>query len=255
AASPPTGGAIKHTVKRVAKPKFTIDVIEPPTNSGDKLPRSPSQSHSNPITRLAWSKNGMFLAALALSNDTAYITVWNMKDWDPSKPQDTTILHRNRTVATTKHQKGVLQSLSIGLTISSNGCHVAVYQEPRIGQWADGSELNECEFDFRLLIPRPVPNVSNVPIGPIFPIAAIAAIVPTADIILNMESAVGAISPPKEGGNQANPQENQIRSPHPTLRGFIGYGAFLTDKKTCGSDMSDFTNAHHAHEDSGVGKG
>ncbi|KAK3824661.1 MAG: hypothetical protein J3Q66DRAFT_94405 [Benniella sp.] len=231
-----TGVAIKHTVKRAVEPKFTIDIMGSSALQG--------YPHPLPITRLSWSKGNMFLAALALSENTAYITVWNMKDWDSSKPQDTTILRKNRAVATTKHQGGILKDLSIGLAISPNGRHVAVYQEPGIGQWADGSELNECEFHFRLLIPQPVQNVSNI--TPIIPIAAIAAIVPNTDVILDMKSAGAKL--PKE-------DEDQTRPPHPTLRDFIGYGAFLTDKKTCSSDMSDFTNAHHAHEGSGVGNG
>jgi len=219
--------AIKHAVKRAVEPRFTIDIME--------LPALRGHPHPLPITRLAWSKGNMFLAALALSDDTAYITVWNMKDWDPSKSQDTTILHQNRTVATTKHQRGVLQELSIGLSISSNGGYVAVYQEPSVGQWADGSELDECTFQFRLLTPEPVQNVAT-------------------NAILSTGPAIGVTIPPTEDDNRASQQEEQIHLPHPTLSGFIGYGAFLAEKKTCDSDMSEFTNAHHAHEDSGVGK-
>ncbi|KAF9345768.1 hypothetical protein BGX34_004504, partial [Mortierella sp. NVP85] len=244
----------KRTVKRTAKSKFTINVFEPPIKSGDKPPGYPS--HTNPIMRLAWSKDSTFLAALALSAHTAYVTVWDMKHWNPSNPQDTSILHQKRAVVTTEYQSGNLQDLSIGLAISSNGDQVVVYQEPMIGQWADGSDLERSTFCFRLLTPQPVQDATDA-------INATAA----TDITLNMEPTnEPSVVNVKSGNHHSRSTSVSTTTPllnesvgkqaplaHPTLKGFIGYGAYLTGRRSCGCDISDFTNAHSAHEDSEVG--
>ncbi|KAF9982262.1 hypothetical protein BGZ65_003067, partial [Modicella reniformis] len=89
-----------------------------------------------------------FLAALALRDNNAHITVWDMNStMDPSNPGDTSDLQP--IYATTSEHEN-FSNLSIGLSISSKGDQVAIYQEPRIGQWKDGSKLNKCSFRIRL---------------------------------------------------------------------------------------------------------
>jgi len=139
----PIVGIRKRIVKIAMKPKFTIDAT--------KAPRASSRA----ITRIAWSKDSTFLAALAIEGDIAYITVWDMKFWDPSKPGE------NCIVRTVVHRgEEYLEDLPIGLAISADGRQVVVYQEPMVGQWEDDSELKSGSFPLHLLTLRGVKNPS-----------------------------------------------------------------------------------------------
>ena len=251
-------GVIKRVVERAIKPRFTIDIKESPVFRG--------YPHPVTITRLAWSKDNMFLAALALSGDTAYITVWDMNHWDPSKhqdPSDFPVFLSNTTAAIARFNgQESLRNLSIGLAISPNGRHVAVFQEPRIGQWAEGSGLDECMFQFRLLTPTPAQDVANVAsVRNVANVATVgnadnaananvaATLSDATDFSVNMEpnEPRAWTFPLLAGdGNQASQQEEPSRLPHSKLRDFMGYSAYSS--RSC--DMSGSTNAHPAHEDS-----
>ncbi|KAK3824674.1 MAG: hypothetical protein J3Q66DRAFT_435916 [Benniella sp.] len=142
----------KLIVKKAMVPEFTIDAMTSPFE--DPPP-------TIPIRRIAWSKDSTFLAALAIRRDTGYITVWDMKN-DPSKPkpEDISILERKCAVGTVKHTGWAefLEDLSIGLAISADGTQVAVYQEPMVGQWNDGSESINSAFPFHLLTLQTLPD-------------------------------------------------------------------------------------------------
>ena len=203
----------KQLVKRTAEPKSTFDA-----------------KSTIPISRLAWSKDGASLASLALSADTAYITVWDMKHWDP----EDTSTNGECSVTTIKHPQGNLKDLSIGLAISSDGSRIAVYQEPRIGQWTDGSMLDNSEFHFRLLL-----QTKRSVIKPTHGVAV--------DIDLSGLDLLDTYSgnhlsrddnsdstPPLLGENNDQMNEFHVEDnlQHPTLKGFIGYGSFLTDTRS-----------------------
>jgi len=144
-------GVRKYIVKAIV-PKFTIDAMTSPF----KDPRP-----NMPIRRIAWSKDCTLLAALAIWRDTGYITVWDMKnDSSIPKHEDISILERKCAVGTVKHTglAEFLEDLSIGLAISADGTQVAVYQEPMVGQWNDGSESINSAFPFHLLTLQTVPD-------------------------------------------------------------------------------------------------
>ncbi|KAF9983581.1 hypothetical protein BGZ65_001633 [Modicella reniformis] len=151
----------KDLMERAARPQFTIDAMRSPAFEIDGY--RTGTTPNRPITRLAWSKDGMFLAALALGDDTAYITVWDMKYIEDlsNPPTDTSFLHTHCAVAAVKFvnertdHEVKLRDLSIGLAISPNGDQVAIYQEPIVGQWADDSNLGRCDFQFSLLNTKP----------------------------------------------------------------------------------------------------
>ncbi|KAF9357798.1 WD repeat-containing protein 38 [Mortierella sp. AD094] len=94
---------------------------------------------STPITRLVSSKSSHFLASLALSRDIAHITVWNM---------DAENGPNGRAVAIIR-LKGI-SDIPVGLAISANGDQIAVYQEPNIGQWAEGTDIEPAKLPFTL---------------------------------------------------------------------------------------------------------
>ncbi|KAF9342979.1 hypothetical protein BGX34_007390, partial [Mortierella sp. NVP85] len=95
----------------------------------------------------------MFLATLAIKEDTGYINVWDMMHWDPSRPEDTSTLvsECKSMIVTHTGMDEYLEDLPIGLAISADGNQVAIYQEPMVGQWDGGSALVECAFPFHLL--------------------------------------------------------------------------------------------------------
>ncbi|KAF9993970.1 hypothetical protein BGZ65_010440, partial [Modicella reniformis] len=115
----------------------------------------------------------------------------------PSNSRDTFGPHQHRVVATVerdKHVKGEedFRNLSIGLAISSKGDQVAIYQEPKIGQWKNDTKFPECSFRIHLY---------NNPLAP-----------KQHDITLDV------------GGDG-----NQTIAPHRVFDSFVGYGAFSTE--------------------------
>ncbi|KAF9945494.1 hypothetical protein BGZ65_010684, partial [Modicella reniformis] len=144
----------EYTVKRAPKSNFQIYVpnayvTEDPILQG--LSRSepiPQDLSGIPITRLALSKDSTFLAALALRGDTGHLTVWDVNSiGDQSKAKVISIIYRHCALATVKHEKHKdFNNFSIGLAISPKGDKVAIYQEPKIGQWMDDARLPKCSF-------------------------------------------------------------------------------------------------------------
>ncbi|KAK3824529.1 MAG: hypothetical protein J3Q66DRAFT_92536 [Benniella sp.] len=237
----------KYVVRRTMKPMFTIDPM------GSSTLQQSGAGSTIPISRLAWSKGGTFLAALALSDDTAYITVWDMKHWDILNPEDTSSLHEKCAVATIKHSgKENLRDLSLGLSISADAKQVAVYQEPNARQWTDGSKLCESVFRFQLLILRHKEGTSKTKKG----ISKTKE-----DTSKNKEDT----SEPEDGTSEPQPEAivniplsdkdetsaNQAtwsyvsaRRPHRIFKDFVGYGTFLTETERSYSDTCDHDVAH-----------
>ncbi|KAK3824534.1 MAG: hypothetical protein J3Q66DRAFT_92656 [Benniella sp.] len=202
----------KVVVERAVKPKSSIDIMKSPV-----FHQSTVESDI-PISRLAWSKGGTFLAALALSDTTAYISVWNMEHWDSSEPEDK-FLHEKCSTAVVDSGRS-LKNLSIGLAISPNGSQLAVYQEPIVGEWTDGSELSNSTFPFHLLTLPPKQD--------------------TRQDKSERKSQVSLTIDPAEGADTGNDYSQDHLPPanrfyknsnllHPTLSTFIGYGSFLAD--------------------------
>ncbi|KAG0344209.1 hypothetical protein BGZ54_005949, partial [Gamsiella multidivaricata] len=149
-------GVSDFMVSRAAIPNYTIDManLRPSDQNGSYMPPNA------PVTRLASSKSSRFLASLALSQDAAYITVWDMgiikNPLNPSRNMSK--LYRGCAVAVVPHTD--IGELPIGLALSTNGDQVAIYQEPKIGEWMDGSKMNKASFPFKLFDNPLVPQAS-----------------------------------------------------------------------------------------------
>ncbi|KAF9969882.1 hypothetical protein BGZ65_011555, partial [Modicella reniformis] len=121
------------------------------------------------------------------------------------------------------------------------GDQVAIYQEPKIGQWKDGSKVEKCLFRIHVYKNPLVPNQDNIPTigGENVPNQDGAPVNAgnDGDILVDMRGA-----PVNPGGNVPNqdsaptkvgiklvPQET---IPHRIFESFIGYGAFLTEKES-----------------------
>ncbi|KAF9110686.1 hypothetical protein BGX27_006011 [Mortierella sp. AM989] len=176
-------------VKRDTEPNYVIRPLESQTNLNNAALNAP-------ITRLVASKSGHFLASLALSHNTAYITVWDMSVTN----------ERYRCVVTELSHNGIF-NIPIGLAISASGDQVAVYQEPKIGQWQENSTIDNAQFKFALF---------NNPLVPA------------------RSFAVGISDDWVAGTNTHKnpPSLKRADSVHSLLEKFIGYGGFLIDSRS-----------------------
>ncbi|KAF9928511.1 hypothetical protein BGZ65_006246, partial [Modicella reniformis] len=160
-----------------------------------------------PIARLAWSKDSSFLVALSVKEKSAHITVWDMKSIQkiPEQTGDESVLHPSYATADisqeTHHE--IFNNLSIGLAISPKGDYVAIYQEPSIGQWKDGSKLDKCLSRIRVFN-NPLAGWQKKP-----------------------ESYALDVDEIEQDETKLVPQS----IPHRIFDSFIGYGAFLTEKE------------------------
>ncbi|KAF8924905.1 hypothetical protein BGZ58_001317 [Dissophora ornata] len=88
------------------------------------------------ISRIVSSRGSHFLATLALSPNEAYITVWDMRELGHTYSEQ----EIKPNFAATLVLKDGIGNLALGLSLSANGDQVAIYQEPKIGQWLNGSK-------------------------------------------------------------------------------------------------------------------
>ncbi|KAF9174976.1 hypothetical protein BGX20_008912 [Mortierella sp. AD010] len=136
--------------------------------------------------------------------------------------------------------------LPIGLSISSNGDQVAIFQEPKIGEWAEGSNVEKATFPFKLF---------NNPL------------VPQSSFVLNIDTPTDNNANEKTAtvpadnsfaSNIATPVEpmqlTEVRSNYGILRTFIGYGQFLPEMKKGDWEKNDVNSALNSTAD-GEGEG
>ncbi|KAF9908496.1 hypothetical protein EC991_009760 [Linnemannia zychae] len=143
-------------VQRASMPVMVVDTTKAFPKSED-FSYFPSDA---PITRLAVSKKSRYIASLGVGKDDIYIAVWDMGIVkNPSNPyRDMSALYKNSATIRI-HHPGVGDH-AIGISISAFGDQVAVFEEPKIGQWLEGSEVPKPSFKFRLFNNPLVPPVS-----------------------------------------------------------------------------------------------
>ncbi|KAF9361953.1 hypothetical protein BGX34_006811 [Mortierella sp. NVP85] len=197
---------LRKKIGRVAEPVFDMEFEESPyffRFDSLSMPNSGTIS----ITRLAWSKEGTFLAALALRRNSIYVNVWDVKNIVNGHMS---VPRHDCAVAIIRHPSPVdFANFSIGLAISPKGDLVTVYQEPTIGQWSGGSGLRICKFRFCLL-ENPLPK---------------QRVTTRMNSMLSESDAV---------------QLNRVAHfpTHSMLSNFIGYGAFLTEAEDSSCDLN-----------------
>ncbi|KAF9133445.1 hypothetical protein BGW39_009756 [Mortierella sp. 14UC] len=149
-------GVRNMAVQRASVPIMVIDTTKAFPKSED-FSYFPSDA---PITRLAVSKKSHYIASLGVSKDDIYITVWDMAIVkNPSNSYRNMSALYKRSATARIHHPGI-GDLAIGLDISAYGDQVAVFEEPKIGQWLEGSEAPKPTFKFRLFNNPLVPPIS-----------------------------------------------------------------------------------------------
>ncbi|KAG0328436.1 hypothetical protein BGZ99_005301 [Dissophora globulifera] len=200
-------GVPVHPVFRSHEPDY---VIEAPLLKG-----SLSQSSDSPpkfhIIRIACSSDGRFLASLALSGNALYLQA---------------IDNVNRTYAVKKLLGPT--NLAIGLSISEYGDLIAVYQEPSIGDWKEGSEIPKQLFPFQLF------DHSLLVSGSHSRSSSVAA--STLEASPHNSSTLSTNSLRHCEGSLTDMQ-NRIGT---YLKEFVGYGAFFRDIGNKNWELNDF---------------
>ncbi|KAK3839273.1 MAG: hypothetical protein JOS17DRAFT_177225 [Linnemannia elongata] len=143
-------------VQRASMPVMVLDTTKAYPKSED-FSYFPADA---PITRIAISKKSRYMVSLGLSKDDVFITAWDMSFIkNPSNPYRNLAALYKGTATARIHHPGV-GDLAIGLAISAYGDQIAIFQEPKIGQWLEGSEAPKPDFKFRLFNNPMVPQVS-----------------------------------------------------------------------------------------------
>ncbi|KAF9966041.1 hypothetical protein BGZ70_003464, partial [Mortierella alpina] len=139
-------GVRNNLVRRAAFPNFTFDTAKIRPTAQDKS----YISSSAPVTRIAASRSSKFIATLALSQDEAQITVWDVSALKNPGVASKNISKLYKTCASMLVPFVGIGKLAIGLSISTTGDQLAIYQEPQIGDWMDGSPIDGATFPFKL---------------------------------------------------------------------------------------------------------
>ncbi|KAF9435312.1 hypothetical protein BGZ76_006524 [Entomortierella beljakovae] len=176
-----------------------------------------------PITRLSASIGSCFLASLAVSKDIAIVTVWDVNSTKAiTKPRSGGVAPGKRAaIAIIKHVG--IENLSIGISLSASGDQVAVYQEPKIGEWIDGSQVQEATFPF---------TIYNNPL------------IPHANLILDLDESSGDTELAVTGILPIDSVILQrVAWKDDVLSNFIGFGTFLPETRKGDWEKNDLNDA------------
>ncbi|KAG0354620.1 hypothetical protein BG005_006333 [Podila minutissima] len=139
-------GVRNFIVQRAGIPNYSIDTMKslPTTVDNSYLPPTV------PVSRLVYTKASRYLATLSVSEDTAWIRVWDMSIVrNPlNPPRNFSKLYKTSATAIVHHSG--IGKLPIGIAISPLGDQIAVFQEPRIGEWQEGNAVERAAFPFKL---------------------------------------------------------------------------------------------------------
>ncbi|KAG0098226.1 hypothetical protein BGZ93_000771 [Podila epicladia] len=139
-------GVRNFIVQRAGIPNYSIDTMKslPTTVDNSYLPPTV------PVSRLVYTKASRYLATLSVSEDTAWIRVWDMSIVrNPlNPPRNFSKLYKTSATAIIHHSG--IGKLPIGIAISPLGDQIAVFQEPRIGEWQEGNTVERAAFSFKL---------------------------------------------------------------------------------------------------------
>ncbi|KAF9112545.1 hypothetical protein BGX27_003180, partial [Mortierella sp. AM989] len=150
----------------------------------------------------------------------------NKKDYSvdskPSKRAANSAPPKRAAIAVVRHLG--IGDLSIGISLSTSGDQVAVYQEPNIGEWADGSKVPKASFPFKIF---------NNPL------------VPRSDVVLDLVG--NSIGDTNGIDASAIPHDvvalEEMIWTHDILTSFIGYCAFLPETNKEDWEKNDLNGA------------
>ncbi|KAF9293473.1 hypothetical protein BGZ88_005316 [Linnemannia elongata] len=246
-------GVRNMVVQRASIPVMVLDTTRAYPKSED-FSYFPTDA---PITRIAISKKSRFMVSLGLSKDDLFITAWDMSFIkNPSNPYRNIAALYKGTATARIHHPGV-GDLAIGLAISAYGDQIAVFQEPKVGQWLEGSEAPKPDFKFRLFNNPMVPQVSvtvnmDTPFTPNVDEKAQEA---AADETSGRQRHTSTTSISSAGSPAAvSLLLEEVRWEHEILQSLVGFGEFVPGTKKNeweSNDLGTLTSSIDDTEESG----
>ncbi|KAF9354775.1 hypothetical protein BGX26_007375 [Mortierella sp. AD094] len=105
-----------------------------------------------PVSRISAAPKVNLIAALHVANDKIHVGIWDyskiqeiprdtrhsLAGWEPKTKAD--IRYKNR-----------IHKPPLGISLSPDGRQLAVFQEPMIGDWGDGTKVKKGDFEFQLI--------------------------------------------------------------------------------------------------------
>ncbi|KAG0006421.1 hypothetical protein BGZ65_008231, partial [Modicella reniformis] len=235
-------------VPRAAIPKFFIDTakVRPTTKDSSFIPVAA------PVTKLATSRNSRYIASLALSQISAHITVWDMSAVNMTTyPKNMNKVYK---CATTVIEHVGVEDLSIGLALSANGDQVVVYQEPRVGDWKDGSKVERALFPFKLFS-NPLVSQPSVVVN--MDTAASSNVDEKSQVPVDERKPGRQRQSSQSTVRQATPSEaaelKEVHWEHEVLTTFIGFASFLPESMKGDWEKNDVNTALTSNAEAGDG--
>ncbi|KAF9356544.1 hypothetical protein BGX26_005146 [Mortierella sp. AD094] len=148
--------------------------IHPYTNLGpDFISHSPTigdpfaslnikRADNIPISRISAATDVDHIAVLRVAKDKVHIGIWDYGGiQDQPKDANSLIDWEPKAETTLDNQSGI-HELPLGISLSPDGRQLAVFQEPMIGEWRDGSDVEDGKFKFQLFdVPVTVPTLGE----------------------------------------------------------------------------------------------
>ncbi|KAF9354776.1 hypothetical protein BGX26_007376 [Mortierella sp. AD094] len=184
--------------------------------------------HDNiPISRISAAPNVNLIATLRVANDKIYVDIWDYSNIQEI-PRDTEhlLVDWEPKGETTLEIQSEIHGLPLGISLSPDGQQLAVFQEPKIGDWGDGTKVEKGVFKFQLiivdnLVPKSGSGKSEISV----------------DCVVTFDN----LTPVPSVSNPA--------SIIPSLRSFVGFAKFLPLRR-----VPSTVNSEHSATPKGSGK-
>ncbi|KAG0018813.1 hypothetical protein BGZ80_006707 [Entomortierella chlamydospora] len=105
-----------------------------------------------PISRISAAPNVNLIATLCVENNMIHVSTWDYSKTQ-THPRDSKHSFFDGTPKAVKDipcEDGI-SKLPLGISLSPDGKQLAVFQEPKIGDWEAGAAVKEANFKFRLI--------------------------------------------------------------------------------------------------------
>ncbi|KAG0016268.1 hypothetical protein BGZ80_009328 [Entomortierella chlamydospora] len=122
-----------------------------PTTGIPFASRNIKRAENIPISRISAATDVDHIAILRVAEDKVHVGIWDYGriqdqqndanshfDWEP-KAEKTLVDNQDK-----------IHELPLGISLSPDGRQLVVFQEPRIGDWRDGSMIRYATFEFKL---------------------------------------------------------------------------------------------------------
>ncbi|KAF9359049.1 hypothetical protein BGX26_000300 [Mortierella sp. AD094] len=106
-----------------------------------------------PISRISAATEVEQIAALCVANDKIHVSIWDYsKIQEQSGDTKHSLVDWKPKAEAGPYCKNGIHELPLGISLSPDGQQLAVFQEPKIGDWGDGATVEKATFGFQLIL-------------------------------------------------------------------------------------------------------